>query len=169
MTGRNKVQSPPAEIIAEVSTLCDLWDDITPLLEAIKNALSKAGVFQDFDGKTVEISIVLADDPFVQNLNKTYRDKDKSTNVLSFPQDPTPQDPAPALGDVILAFETVKAEAEEQTKPFNDHLSHLLIHGILHLLGYDHENDADAEEMETLEATLLATLGIKNPYTPIVD
>ncbi len=105
-----------------------------------------------------EVSVVLADDDFVQNLNREYRGKDKPTNVLSFPQDP------PMLGDIVMACETVAREAAEQDKSFDAHLSHLVIHGLLHLLGHDHEEDAEAEEMEALEIEILGQMSIKNPY-----
>jgi len=105
-----------------------------------------------------EVSVVLADDAFVQNLNRDYRGKDKPTNVLSFPQD------APMLGDIVLAYETVVREAGEQDKSFDAHFSHLLIHGLLHLLGHDHEEDEEAEEMEALEVEILEKIGVKNPY-----
>lgn len=105
-----------------------------------------------------EASIVLADDDFVQILNRDYRGKDKPTNVLSFPQD------LPLLGDIVLAYETIAREAEEQEKSFDDHLLHLTIHGTLHLLGFDHIDDDEAEEMEGLEIVILDQLGVKNPY-----
>lgn len=122
-----------------------------------------------------ELCIVLADDPFVRNLNKTYRGKDKPTNVLSFPVADMPAaaggEPIWAgdgrmtlLGDVVLAQETVAGEAEAQGKSFADHLSHLVVHGILHLLGHDHEVDVEADEMEALERDILEDLGIADPY-----
>ncbi len=111
---------------------------------------------------SAEASVVFCDDAFIQNLNRDYRDKDKPTNVLSFPQDFTPK--SPMLGDSIFAFETIEREAVEQDKSFDDHLLHLSIHSTLHLLGYDHIEDDEAEEMETLEIKLLNELGVKNPY-----
>jgi len=105
-----------------------------------------------------ELSIVLADDAFVRDLNKSYRGKDKPTNVLSFPNDEEP------LGDVILAYETVAREAEEQKKSFKHHAAHLIVHGILHLQGHDHEEEEAAEKMERKEARILRGLGIADPY-----
>jgi probable rRNA maturation factor len=127
------------------------------------------------DGAPAEMSLVLADDALVQTLNRDYRDKDKPTNVLSFALlddlDDTDDDLArdegmPILiGDVILAFETVQREAREQGKSVGDHLTHLVIHGVLHLLGYDHLSDPDADRMERLETSILARMGIADPYS----
>jgi probable rRNA maturation factor len=127
------------------------------------------------DGAPAEMSLVLADDALVRTLNRDYRDKDKPTNVLSFALlddlDDTDDDLArdegmPILiGDVILAFETVQREAREQGKSVGDHLTHLVIHGVLHLLGYDHLSDPDADRMERLETSILARMGIADPYS----
>lgn len=122
---------------------------------------------------TAEVSVVLTDDGEIQTLNRTYRQKDRPTNVLSFgsleaPLEPgmTPPMPGPfLLGDLVLAFETITREAENQGKSLGDHLMHLVVHGMLHLLGYDHGTDEDAERMESLEIKILSPLGIKNPYT----
>lgn len=115
-----------------------------------------------------DISIVLADDSFVQNLNKIYRHKDKPTNVLSFPQTELDEIkngmPMCSLGDIIIAFETIKRESQEQKKTIQHHFTHMLVHGCLHLLHFDHETDEDAEVMEQREIEILKTLGIKNPY-----
>lgn len=109
-----------------------------------------------------ELSIVFTDDAEVQNLNKQYRHKDKPTNVLSFPaQDEfSPQ----TLGDVVISIPTVEKEAIEQNKSTENHLTHLIVHGVLHLLGYDHEEDTQATEMESLEIEILKLLDIKDPY-----
>lgn len=107
-----------------------------------------------------ELSVALSDDANVQTLNHKYRDKDKPTNVLSFP---IPA-PAPLLGDIILAYETVEKEASDKAVSFENHMTHLLIHGFLHLQGYDHQTDEEASTMEALEIKALATLGIDNPY-----
>lgn len=131
----------------------------------------------------VEIGVLLADDRAVQDLNRTYRGVDRPTNVLSFPMigpmtglpltgststldaSPTPPPEAPImLGDIAMAFETVAAEARSEGKSPRDHLYHLLVHGVLHLLGYDHETDQDAERMERLEARIVARFGIADRY-----
>ena len=107
-----------------------------------------------------EIAVVLTDDAQVQELNHTFRGKDKPTNVLSFPS----EEGEDAYGDVILAYETVLAEAKEQGKVPLHHVTHLLVHGVLHLLGFDHMEEGEAEEMEILEVKILDVLSIANPY-----
>ena len=112
-----------------------------------------------------EASVVLGDDALVCMLNRTYRGKDKPTNVLSFPfQVPSGAGPDATLGDVVLAAETVAREAAERGIPPVHHLQHLVIHGLLHLLGFEHDTDAEAEMMERLETEILATLAIADPY-----
>ncbi len=109
-----------------------------------------------------ELSIAFTDDAAIQNLNRDYRGKDKPTNVLSFPIHGL--DNNPMLGDVVLARETISREAKTQNKTVTDHLAHLIIHGFLHLLDYDHLDDAEAAEMERIEILALAQMGIDNPY-----
>lgn len=116
------------------------------------------------------INVLFTDDPHVQALNKQFRQQDRPTNILSFPNylpeelERFSGEILPELGDMALAYETCRREAIEQEKPFVHHATHLLIHGILHLLGYDHQEDAEANEMEALEVRLLAALSIPNPY-----
>jgi probable rRNA maturation factor len=112
-----------------------------------------------------EVSIVFSSDARMQELNRDWRKIDKPTNVLSFPA-PRPGKGAPVvpLGDIILGFETVKREAGEQGKTVRDHTAHMIVHGFLHLLGYDHETDEPAELMEGEETSILATIGVANPY-----
>lgn len=130
---------------------------------AVPAALAAAGI-EPVD--SVELSLVFTDDASIQKLNAEWRGKDKPTNVLSFPAFPiAPGDPLPPmLGDIVLAFETVLREAELEQKPLENHITHLIIHGLLHLLGYDHEDDDEAEEMEALERQALARLAIPDPY-----
>ena len=113
-----------------------------------------------------ELAIVLTDDAAVRKLNRRWRGSDKATNVLSFPAHglvPPGSGPRP-LGDVVIAYETMAREAQEQGLPLTHHLTHLAVHGFLHLLGYDHESDTEAETMEQLERDILARLDVPDPY-----
>jgi probable rRNA maturation factor len=154
--------------------------DVEQLVEAAARAAFEAAERPEIlNGATAEMSLVLADDALVQTLNRDYRDKDKPTNVLSFAlldgSDDSDDDTDDVLaraegmpiliGDVILAFETVQREAREQGKSIGNHLTHLVIHGVLHLLGYDHQSDPDADRMERLETSILARMGIADPYS----
>lgn len=111
-----------------------------------------------------EVSIRIVSTQESQTLNNTYRGKDKPTNVLSFPSDLPDDIQAPLLGDIVICEAIVRQESTEQGKPLQNHWAHLTVHGLLHLLGFDHINDTDAEEMETLEVSILAQLDISNPY-----
>jgi probable rRNA maturation factor len=125
---------------------------MTQILQAGRNAASFS-----------EISLAFVNDEKVRDLNKHFRQKDKPTNVLSFPG--TEIDGfKPLLGDVVLAFETIRQEATDQRKSMSAHTTHMLVHGFLHLQGFDHQNDKDASDMETLEIRILQGLGISNPY-----
>ncbi|OWL91073.1 rRNA maturation RNase YbeY [Halopseudomonas aestusnigri] len=115
-------------------------------------------------GTDRELTIRLVDADEGRQLNSTYRGKDYATNVLSFPADLPPELDLPLLGDLVICAPVVAREADEQGKPLLAHWAHMVIHGCLHLLGYDHIEDADAEEMEALERELLAELGIADPY-----
>lgn len=108
------------------------------------------------------IRIVAADES--RELNHTWRGKDTPTNVLSFPFEAPPGIDMPLIGDLAICAEVVAAEAMEQNKPLTAHWAHMVIHGVLHLIGFDHINDTDADEMEALEIKLLAQLSIANPY-----
>jgi probable rRNA maturation factor len=130
--------------------------------KSARAALKAGGIATHPDA---ELAIALADDAMVRTANKSFRAKDKPTNVLSFPA--VQQDriaTAPFLGDIIIAYETVAAEASAEGKPFADHLAHLVVHGVLHILGYDHMTKAEAELMERRESLILASLGVPDPY-----
>ncbi|MCV9938096.1 rRNA maturation RNase YbeY [Boseaceae bacterium BT-24-1] len=132
------------------------------ILAAIEAGLALAPV------KTLpgaELSLLLTDDKRIRVVNCDWRGFDKATNVLSFPAAPPEKIAAsPIIGDIVLAFETVAREAEAEEKSFGDHLSHLVIHGLLHLVGEDHETEEQAQRMEALETAALARLGIADPY-----
>ncbi|MEQ1704976.1 MAG: rRNA maturation RNase YbeY [Rickettsiales bacterium] len=152
----------------------DLWKTrLRPYTKTVRMVLEE--VFSEIDSslrwhdkKSVfEIAVVLADDAFVKELNSQYRGKNKPTNVLSFPASSPATDDRQLttdLGDIVLALETIENEAREQEKTFRNHAFHLLIHGFLHLLGYDHIHGKQAEIMEKLEIKILKKLGISNPY-----
>ncbi len=111
-----------------------------------------------------EICIVLSNDAHVRKLNRHWRQIDSPTNVLSFPQIEPFAPVCGMLGDIIVSLETIENEAKSTQIPFFDHLSHLIVHGFAHILGYDHQNDKEAEEMESLEVKILSRLEIANPY-----
>jgi probable rRNA maturation factor len=139
------------------------WEAALPEAEAIAAEAVRAALGDPgFDPPIVgAVSLRLADDAALQALNRQFRGKDAPTNVLSFPAHETA---APYLGDLALAFGVCRREAEDQGKALADHLRHLCVHGALHLVGFDHQDDAEAEEMEALETEILARLGVDDPY-----
>jgi probable rRNA maturation factor len=151
----------------------DGWRAIDGAQEAVFRAYDAALTFLPADIADREVTIVLASDDAVAELNARYRGKNKPTNVLSFPAAPTPagpfaDEPQP-LGDIIIALETLISEATDEGKPRLFHLSHLVLHGLLHLAGFDHETDQDADRMEALERQILASIGIPDPYASTPD
>ena len=158
----------------EVAVACASWTGLCPAAEglargaaelALARATSDLGL--TWQG-TVELGITLADAAGQRQLNRDYRGQDEPTNVLAFPAWEAGTRLAPGapvlLGDVVLALETVAQEAAEQKKPPDHHLVHLTVHGVLHLLGYDHLRKAEAAIMESLERSILAELGVPDPY-----
>ena len=138
----------------------EAWVAAAPQAQDLVQAAAAAALRRaELDGDAV--TILLTDDDSVRDLNARFRGKDYATNVLSFP---APQNPEGHLGDIALAFGVCAREAAEQGKPLAHHLQHLVAHGVLHLLGYDHETDAEAEHMEGLERVILAGLGVPDPY-----
>jgi len=150
---------------AEITVNEPRWETLDP---AALLAASLAAVKEETDdpGLARIVSALFTSDRDVQALNAEWRKKDKPTNVLSFPSEPIPglPDEVQPLGDIALAFETCAREAKEKGVPLKDHATHLIVHGVLHLLGYDHVREDDAEAMEALEIMTLARLGIANPY-----
>lgn len=134
------------------------WARLRPVLrEAVATVLRKQKL------NHVALTCVLTGDAEIKALNRRFRGKNKPTNVLSFP-DGAHSEGVTQLGDVVLSYDTLKAEAAAQNKSLKSHAMHLAIHGTLHLLGFDHESAADAEKMEALEIKILAGMGIANPY-----
>lgn len=153
-------QTPSIDIVRE-SLLWEAEPDIDATLEwAIAEA--SAGM----STKNAELAIVLTDDSSIRALNQMWRGLDKPTNVLSFPAEAQSEmEDAPVLlGDIVIAYETTRQEAIDQGTPFLHHLAHLTVHGFLHLYGYDHEADDEAETMERLERQILARMQIPDPY-----
>jgi len=167
---------PPA-LSVEVAVECQGWRRACPKAAALARAAAVAA----FRGAAAEarfspparavIGVTLTDAAHQRELNRTWRGRDASTNVLSFPLAGTDAPPPGApllLGDVVLALETVAAEAADQNKPVADHLRHLVVHGVLHLLGRNHEEAAEAHAMERCETAILSELGVPDPYSDII-
>jgi probable rRNA maturation factor len=144
-----------------------LWTKQRRAETTIREAISAAVQFCDAVPPEAEVSVVLADDRHIRDLNLQWRGQDKATNVLSFPaplREDENEGATVMLGDVVIAYETLAREAEDEKKPLLNHLAHLTVHGFLHLLGYDHTAEDEAEDMERLEARILENLGIPDPY-----
>jgi probable rRNA maturation factor len=156
--------------ITEVLVVADAWQSEPDADAVIQRAVAIAAEMADADTADAELAVMLTDDAGIRTLNSNWRGIDKPTNVLSFPAlgPPTPlagtDDIPRMLGDIAIAYETARREADDEQKPFDHHLSHLTVHGFLHLVGYDHEKDDEAEAMEALEIEILAQLGIPDPY-----
>jgi probable rRNA maturation factor len=148
----------------EINVECENWRSIADLDELTKRCLvASLAETEDRLRDGAELSLLFCDDARIRLLNAQFRGFDKPTNVLSFPG-PEPTAEAHMLGDIAIAFETVAREAVEQGKPLPHHVCHMIVHGFLHLLGYDHETDEEAEAMEADEARVLHRIGIADPY-----
>ena len=146
----------------EVEVEAEDWTDAVEDVEAVVERAAVAALGSQAGG----VVVLLTDDETVRDLNDRFRGKDKPTNVLSFPTAEMPGVVGAApLGDIVLAYGVCAREAEEQSKTLTSHLTHLIVHGVLHLLGRDHEDDAEAEAMEGEERTILASLGVEDPYS----
>jgi probable rRNA maturation factor len=146
--------------VIDVEIEDEAWTAALPQAEMLARGAALAAL--DAEGAGHEgVTILLADDEAVRQLNARFRGKDAPTNVLSFP---APHNPERHLGDIALAYGVCAREAAEQGKPIGHHLQHLTVHGVLHLLGYDHIGDDEAEAMESLERAVLAQLGVPDPY-----
>jgi len=144
----------------DITVQCEEWREALSDIESVvETAISRVLSVLEAP-KLGELSIALIDDVEIQRLNRDYRNKNKPTNVLSFPD----EGPAPLLGDIVLALETIMQEAAEKSISVKDHVTHLVMHGFLHLQGYDHETEDTAAAMEALEIKALKTLNIDNPY-----
>jgi probable rRNA maturation factor len=172
VSSRNRDSGPMASFalpISEVLVVADCWQAEPDAETVIQRAIATAAEIADADIGEAELAVMLTDDAGIRTLNSNWRGIDKPTNVLSFPALPPtgaggPDDAPRMLGDIAIAYETTRKEADDEQKPFDHHLSHLAVHGFLHLIGYDHEDDADADAMEALEQEILAQLDIPDPY-----
>ena len=171
-------------VVIDVAIRCPRWAEVVPGARGLARRAARAALAAGIEagagaepgagaavaGGGVEVSILLADDALLRRLNHRYRGRDRVTNVLSFPAwdgvPPAVGADTRALGDVVIACETVTREAAAQAMSSADHLCHLVIHGVLHLLGFDHEEAPAADRMEALEVAVLAGLGISDPYAP---
>jgi probable rRNA maturation factor len=168
-------RTKPVDIAIAIRTHSPLWRARLPAAPAVVERAARAALAGARASGPIEVSFLLANDARVRRLNRDFRGQDKPTNVLSFPVEEREAMPAPEesgtgprlLGDVVFAFETLEREAAAQSKPLSDHLSHLAVHGVLHLLGYDHGATHEANRMEHLEARVLAGLGIADPYARV--
>jgi probable rRNA maturation factor len=153
------------DLTVDVLTESPLWDAEPGAEAVVRRAITQAAAVEGSADPAAEVSVLLCDDAVIAALNARWRGRDEPTNVLSFPAPPAGDPAAPAhLGDIAIACETVIREAREQGLPVTQHLAHLAVHGFLHLLGYDHVTDGEAERMERLEREILASLGIPDPY-----
>ena len=168
--GRAAIKTPTPRVAPpRVAVLCDApgWRRAFPRPISFLRAVAQTtltGSGEASPSGVDEVSLVLTDDARQQALNRDWRGRDRPTNVLSFPDGAPLPNGGRLLGDVVLALETCRREAREQGKDLADHAAHLVVHGVLHLLGHDHEDAEEAEAMEGLEVRLLASMGIGNPY-----
>ena len=153
----NRAAATPLKIDVLVDS--EHWQGVGAAKSVVRRAVMKAAAV--LSTSPTELAIVLTDDSTMRMLNCNWRGVDAATNVLSFA---TRNAGGRHLGDIVLAYETIKREAQRARKPFAHHLTHLAVHGFLHLLGYDHQSDADARAMETAERAILDKLAVPDPY-----
>jgi probable rRNA maturation factor len=162
--GRGKMPLPPQDVVVDVDTACK---GNTPEVDFIETWVRRAVAAARVDDRPAEVSVRIVNEDEIRNLNRDYRQRDYATNVLSFPAgdiEGLPEDAAAALGDVVICAAVVANEAAEQDKALDDHWAHMLVHGTLHLIGFDHETEVEAAAMEALEVSILAASGVANPY-----
>ena len=155
------------ELHIDIAVLDERWKEVADLDRLVRTAALTAVAHGASGAEPAELSLVFSNDARIQELNSDYRSKPAPTNVLSFPSSlpgDIPEGQTKLLGDVVVAFETISHEASAQGKTFENHLCHLIVHGVLHLLGYDHEIDSSADKMEALEIAALAQMNVPNPY-----
>jgi probable rRNA maturation factor len=162
MTSATLSLRPSAPVDIDLVVDCELWSGFAAAEAAVRRAIEAAARAA---GQSGAVAVMLTDDASIRTMNAQWRGIDKPTNVLSFPAAATPAGAGNAhLGDIAIAYETVAAESASENKDFADHLAHLAVHGYLHLVGFDHETEAEAVRMEHLETQILSGLGIADPY-----
>jgi probable rRNA maturation factor len=158
-----KTKPPAAAVIADVQIDSPLWDAQPQAVAAVRAAITAAAAA--LSTSAGEVSILLTDDSAVRSLNRDWRGLDKPTNVLSFP---APKGPigsgVPSLGDIAIAYETLQRECRDEDREFLHHLTHLTVHGFLHLIGYDHQTDTQADEMEGIESKIMTAMNLPDPW-----
>lgn len=159
MNAPQHAPTPASAPIIDVDVQSPLWDAEPAAVATVRIAIATAAAGLSAPG---EVSVLLTDDAAIRDLNREWRGFDNPTNVLAFPAQPQP--PQALLGDIVIAYETLKRESEMEKTPFLHHLAHLAVHGFLHLMGYDHQTDSQADAMEGLERDILARLDIADPY-----
>jgi probable rRNA maturation factor len=155
-------QRPKAAPAIDILVQSPLWSAQRGIKAVLRRAVTEAA--SAAAAHNGELAIVLTDDSSIRTLNRDWRRKDEPTNVLSFPAKDQRAGTPHHLGDIVIAYQTTAREAEAERKPFKHHLAHLAVHGFLHLVGYDHTADEEAEAMEGLEISVLARLRVPNPY-----
>lgn len=167
--GGSSAESEPSRMCADITVEDDRWMSVAGLQELIPSLVAETVSAAKLSAENVCVSIALLSDAEVRSLNKAFRGKDTPTNVLSFPSarpagHAARKVEAVFLGDVALAYETVVSEAETQKKSALQHAAHLVVHGVLHLAGFDHGGEVEAERMEEAERIVLAKFGVPDPY-----
>jgi probable rRNA maturation factor len=155
--------APRARLKIDVMVDAAQWRKSANLRSVVRRAIAQAAAVVPTAGR--ELAIVLTDDSAIRKLNRLWRGIDAATNVLSFPSKQRADEP-PHLGDIVLAYQTIMREAHDEKKPLAHHVAHLVVHGYLHLVGYDHKRRAPAEAMEAIERNILGRLAVPDPYRP---
>jgi probable rRNA maturation factor len=153
---------PVSAVAIDILVESLLWKDMPAAEATVIEAIGAAAA--ELSAPAGEVAVVLTDDEAIRRLNRDWRKIDKPTNVLSFPAARTPGLEPVLLGDIVVAYETLKREAAAENKEFLHHLAHLAVHGFLHLMGYDHQTDSDADDMESVEVAILSRLKVPDPY-----
>jgi probable rRNA maturation factor len=163
-TRNSRKMARSAHPMTEVLVTANCWQDEPGAETVIHRAVGAAAEMADADTGDAELAVMLTDDAGIRTLNQNWRGIDKATNVLSFPASGQAVGEVGLLGDIVIAYETLERECDDENRIFLHHLAHLTVHGFLHLTGYDHQTDVQAEEMEGLESRIMTCLNLPDPY-----